>query len=145
MWHRKFVGEVSEWPARVWLTVYRCHGGECQVDCSSEYMKVDILCGQHHRVVRLNYSNPVHTNSIPEQYIHSFVLIFYGTLRSFIGTSSGTGYKHMLHKSSPLPRKYTGPSFVVSTHWLTAPNGCKFAPRNFCFRNSSLHTDGQKV
>jgi len=145
MWRRKFVGEVSEWPARVWMTVYRCRGGECQVDCSSKYIKVDILCRQHHRVVPLNHSNPVHTYTIPEQYIDSFVLIFYGTLRSFIGPSSGRGYKHMLHKRSPLPRKYAGPPFVLATHRRTAPGGCKFAPRNFCFRNSNLHTDVQKI
>jgi len=131
MWHRTVVGEVSEWRARVWMTVYRCHGGDCQVDCSWEYIRVDILYGQHRWVVPLNHSSPVHTNTTPEQYTHSFVLIFYCTLRSVIGPSSGRGCKHVLQKRSPLPRKYAGPSFSV----LTAASGCKFAPRTFCFRN----------
>jgi hypothetical protein len=66
---------------------------KCQAVCSSEYIKVDVLCGQRHRVVPLNHSNPVHINTTPEQYMHSFVLIFYGTLGSFIGTSSDRGYQ----------------------------------------------------
>ena len=32
----------------------QCHGGESQVVCGSEYITVDILCGQRHRVVPLN-------------------------------------------------------------------------------------------
>lgn len=121
------------------MTVYRW-----RVVCSSGYIKVDILCGQHHRhlSVPLNHSNPVHTNTTSEQYIPSFLLLFYGTLRSFVGPSSGTGYKHMLQKRARLPRKYAGPSFSVLTHPRTAV--VSVSPRTFCFRNYSLYTDVQK-
>lgn len=115
------------------MTVYRCHGGECQAVCSSEYIKVDVLRGQHHRVVPLNPSNPVHINTTPEQYIHSFVLIFYGTLGSFIGPSSDGGYQHMLQKRSPLRGMYAEPSFRVPTHRRTAASSCKCVPPYLLF------------
>jgi hypothetical protein len=146
MWHRKFVGEVSEWPARVWVTVYRCHGGEnVRLVCSSEYIKADVLCVQHHRVVPLNHSNPVHINTTTEQYIHSFVIIFYACW--------GRSLDHLqIEDTSTCCRR--GLLFLVcmQDRHLKCPHieeqrlaTVSVHPWTFYFRNYSPHTDVQKI